>query len=233
MIEFHDVQFRWHRDGPLLLDIPTFQVKTGQRVFLEGPSGSGKTTLLNILGGIALPEKGSIEVNGTDITRLRGAARDAFRADHIGIIFQMFNLIPYLSPVDNIILPCRFSKRRDAAARKKSNSAKEEARRLLNQMQLDKSADINSPAFELSIGQQQRVAAARSLIGSPALIIADEPTSALDNEIRQIFINLLFNEVADAEATLLFVSHDSSLAGYFDRCIKLPALNEANKSDTY
>ena len=145
----------------------------------------------------------------------------------------MFNLVPYLSSIDNILLPCRFSQRRDKVARIKSSSVKKEALRLLMKMQLNSATIINSPAFELSIGQQQRVAAARSLIGSPDLIIADEPTSALDHDIRQKFINLLFEEVAGAGATLLFVSHDPFLSDQFDRRIQLADINKAKKIDTY
>jgi len=226
MIQLRDVRFRWNREGPLLLDIPTFKVEAGEKVFLEGPSGSGKTSLLNLLGAISAPEHGSVQVNGTDLGQLTGAARDSFRADHIGIIFQMFNLIPYLSPLDNIILPCQFSARRNASVIKR-NGVKEEGLRLLAHMQLNDVVNIGSPALELSVGQQQRVAAARSLIGSPELIIADEPTSALDHDIREIFLKLLFEEVANAGITLLFVSHDASLAGWFDRRIKLNDINEA------
>ena len=118
MIELSNVRFRWGRDTPLVLNIKKFQVNMGERVFLQGPSGSGKTTLLNMLGGVALPETGTVRVNGTDLTQLQSAARDAFRADHIGIVFQMFNLIPYLSPIDNVTLACRFSQRRHAVARR-------------------------------------------------------------------------------------------------------------------
>ena len=226
MIQLRDVRFRWNREGPLLLDIPTFKVEAGEKVFLEGPSGSGKTSLLNLLSAISVPDHGSVEVNGTDLGQLTGAARDSFRADHIGIIFQMFNLIPYLSPLDNIILPCQFSARRNASVIKR-NGVKEEGLRLLAHMQLNDVVNIGSPTLELSVGQQQRVAAARSLIGSPELIIADEPTSALDHDIREIFLKLLFEEVANAGITLLFVSHEASLAGQFDRRIKLNDINEA------
>ena len=229
MIELSEVRFRWHHDAALVLDIPKFEVKAGERIFLEGPSGCGKTTLLNVLGGVVVPENGSVKVNGTEITQLNSAKRDAFRADHIGIIFQMFNLIPYLSPIDNITLPCRFSRQRHAAAQKNSGSVEEEARRLLTQMQLPEDATKNFSAFELSTGQQQRVAAARALIGAPALIIADEPTSALDHDVRQTFINLLFNEITGTGTTLLFVSHAPDLAEQFDCRIKLSDINEANQ----
>ena len=228
MIELSDVRFRWHRSAPLLLDIPKLKIEDGERVFLEGLSGSGKTTLLNLLGGIVLPEEGYIEVSGTDLTQLTNAERDAFRADHIGIIFQMFNLIPYLSSLDNITLPCRLSRRRLIMARNKSLSPEEEALRLLMRMEIEDATLISSPAFKLSIGQQQRVAAARSLIGSPKLIIADEPTSALDHGVRKVFVKLLFNEVAETGSTLLFASHDSSLGQHFDRQIKLTQINRLN-----
>ena len=228
MIELGNVRFRWGSDAPLVLDIQKLNVNVGERVFLEGPSGSGKTTLLNILGGVALPEGGIVQVNGTDLTRLKSRARDAFRADHIGIIFQMFNLIPYLSPLENVKLACRFSRRRHALAASKSSNTEEEALRLLMRMQLNEAAIMHSPAFELSIGQQQRVAAARSLIGSPELIIADEPTSALDHDVRRVFIKLLFDEIADTGAPLVFISHDPSLADQFDRRIKLTDINKVH-----
>ena len=177
-----------------------------------------------------MPEIGSVKVNGTEFTQLNSAKRDAFRADHIGIIFQMFNLIPYLSPIENITLPCQFSRRRHTAAKKRNlGSVEEEARRLLTKMQLTEDAIMNFSSFELSTGQQQRVAAARALIGSPALIIADEPTSALDHDIRQNFIKLLFDEITGTGTTLLFVSHAPDLAEQFDRRIKLSDINEANQ----
>jgi len=228
MIELSDVRFRWLPDAPLVLNIKSFQINSGERVFIQGPSGSGKTTLLSMLVGIAMPETGAVKINGTNLPQLKSAERDAFRAEHIGIIFQMFNLIPYLSSIENIILPCQFSQNRNAVAIGKSNNVESEARRLLSQLQLHDETTINSPAFGLSIGQQQRVAAARSLIGSPRLIIADEPTSALDLDVRQTFMNHLFHEVADTGTTLLFVSHDPNLAEQFDRHIKLSDINKVN-----
>ena len=230
MIELNDIRFRWHREAPLVLEMPKFKVEAGERIFLEGPSGCGKTTLLNLLGGVVVPEIGSVKVNGAEFTKLSSAKRDAFRADHIGIIFQMFNLIPYLSPIENITLPCQFSRRRHTEAKKRNlGSVEEEARRLLTKMQLTEDAIMNFSSFELSTGQQQRVAAARALIGSPALIIADEPTSALDHDVRQTFINLLFNGITGTGTTLLFVSHAPDLAEQFDCRIKLSDINEANQ----
>ena len=226
MIEICDIRFRWDSKTPVVLNIPSFQILAGELVFLEGPSGSGKTTLLNLLSGMVLPEQGSVSVNGEIITRLTDGARDRFRADHIGVMFQMFNLIPYLSSLANVTLPCSFSSRRSTMAAKNGGSLANEASRLLTRMQLGDVATINSPAYQLSIGQQQRVAAARSLIGSPELIIVDEPTSALDNEACQMFIKLLFEEVKKAEMTLIFISHDTRLAEYFDRRISLVDINQ-------
>jgi putative ABC transport system ATP-binding protein len=225
MIALSEVRFRWLPTDPLVIDIAEFTVADGERVFLEGPSGSGKSTLLNLLGGTATPEQGEIRIDGTSLADLGLGARDAFRADRIGFIFQMFNLIPYLSLVDNVILPCRFSTRREQAARDKSGSVEAEARRLLQNMEIDVDAMANRPVAGLSTGQQQRVAVARSLIGAPRLIIADEPTSALDENARRSFMNLLFKEVADASATLLFVSHDVGLAADFDRRMAMSEIN--------
>ena len=152
---------------------------------------------------------------------MSGAARDRFRADHIGYIHQMFNLVPYLSVLENVTLPCRFSRRRISRAQRHSPTASAEAQRLLAHLGLDSQRVLRKPVSELSVGQQQRVAAARALIGSPELIIADEPTSALDAANREAFIELLFNECDETGSTLLFVSHDASLGPMFDRAVQL------------
>ena len=227
MIRMSDVCFRWRRADPLVLEIAGLEVAAGERAFIKGPSGSGKTTLLNLLGGVAVPEAGRILVMDTDISALPGARRDAFRADHIGFIFQMFNLLPYLSLIDNVLLPCRFSPTRRQRALARATSLEAEARRILGHMELDTDALASRPVSRLSMGQQQRVAAARALIGAPELVIADEPTSALDADIRRSFLDLLFREVAEAGAALLFVSHDASLEGAFDRTIALAEINRA------
>ncbi len=228
MIRMSDVRFRWRRTDPLVLDISRLEVAAGERVFIKGPSGSGKTTLLNLLGGVAVPEAGGISIMDTDIVALGGARRDAFRADHIGFIFQMFNLVPYLSLVDNVTLPCRFSAARRRRVLERAGTLEAEARRLLGQMGLDVDALASRSVAQLSMGQQQRVAAARSLIGAPELIIADEPTSSIDAEVRRAFLDLLFGEVMQAGTTLLFVSHDPSLEAAFDRTLALAEINRAD-----
>ena len=232
MIDLQDVRFRWRPQDAPVLDIPSFTVAAGERVFLAGPSGSGKTTLLNLLGGVAQAEAGRVEVDGTDLSTLSGAARDALRAERIGFIFQMFNLIPYLSVLDNVTLPCRFSRARSEAARAAAGSVEAEAERLLRHMEIGQQALLHRPAAALSTGQQQRVAVARSLIGRPRLVIADEPTSALDRDVRRAFMELLFREIETAGATLLFVSHDETLAAQFGRTVKLAEINRAEFDHT-
>lgn len=227
MVRLRDVRFRWRPRDPLVLDIQSLDVGDGERVFIEGPSGSGKTSLLNLLGGVMVPEAGSISIQDTEITALPGASRDAFRANHVGFIFQMFNLMPYLSLIDNVVLPCLFSSRRRTQAVERGGTLEGEARRILGHLELDADELAKRPVTRLSIGQQQRVAAARALIGAPPLVIADEPTSSLDANVRRRFLDLLFKEVAEAGSTLLFVSHDTRLEEGFDRSIALMDINSA------
>ena len=226
-IELHDLVFGWPT-GPTVLDIARFDVARGEKVFLRGASGSGKSTLLGIIGGVLQPRQGSIRVLGTELASLRPGARDRFRGDHIGFIFQMFNLIPYLSVLDNVLLPVRFTPQRGAAFAA-GGALRDEARRLLVALGLHEPALQNRAVTELSIGQQQRVAAARALLGSPELIIADEPTSSLDQDARSDFLRLLMQECARSSATLLFVSHDTSLGSLFDRSIALREINRATQ----
>lgn len=209
-----------------MLQIEAFDLAYGERLFLRGPSGSGKSTLLGLIAGVLEAQSGRINVLGDDLAGLPGRARDRIRADHLGVIFQMFNLVPYLSVVQNVILPCRFSKRR-LNETNQAGGAESEARRLLLQLGLDDEDLLQRTVTELSVGQQQRVAAARALIGNPSLIIADEPTSALDADSRDRFINLLSAEAQKTKAALLFVSHDASLAPLFDRAVDLSEINRA------
>lgn len=227
VIEVSDLRFSWQEKGSDILSIPALAIHRGEHVFIKGPSGSGKTTLLNLLGGLILPRRGTIQVLGQSLGQLSGAARDRFRAEHIGFVFQMFNLIPYLSLIDNTLLPCRFSGRRKERALANSTNLEEEARRLLRHLELDTDELEHKPVTRLSMGQQQRVAVARALIGRPELIIADEPTSALDQEARSRFLDLLFQEAKDAGATILFVSHDGTLEHRFTRHMPLAGINRA------
>lgn len=224
-IEIKSVVFAWPGQAPVL-NVDRFSLSRGERVFLVGPSGSGKSTLLGLIAGVSKPQQGEINVLGADMAALSDSRRDALRADQLGVIFQLFNLLPFLSPIENVLLPLRFS---SARARRVEGSDRSEALRLLNRLGL--AGDVlTRPAVNLSVGQQQRVAAARALIGSPGLVIADEPTSALDADTRDAFIGLLKEECARTGAALLFVSHDPGLAGSFERVVDLREINTAGET---
>lgn len=228
-IELDQLIFRWPGQTTACLDISHLVVARGEHVFLHGPSGSGKSTLLAVLGGVAVPASGRAVVLGQDLTRIGARARDRLRATHIGFLFQQFNLLPWLSAMENVLLPCTFSAERKARATAR-HGQREEAARLLTQLDLAP-ALWQKPATELSVGQQQRVAAARALIGGPEILIADEPTSALDAARQQIFVDLLLRECGAAKASLIFVSHDERLAAHFKRHIALNEINRAAHDD--
>ena len=210
-----------YEPGRTVLDVAHLRVEAGERVFLGGPSGSGKSTLLGLIAGVLAPTAGHVRVLGTDLAGLPGAERDAFRGARVGVIFQMFNLLPYLSVLDNVLLPTRFS----AARRARLADPRAEAARLLEALGLGDAELLARGVSALSIGQQQRVAAARALLGRPELVIADEPTSSLDWDARAQFLDLLVRECDAAGSTLLFVSHDRTLAPLFDRSVQLGDLN--------
>jgi len=227
IIDLIDVTFAWP-GAPILLDIAAFQMAPGERLFLRGASGSGKSTLLGLIAGVLQAQSGKIGVIDQDMTTLNSSQRDGLRADHLGVIFQMFNLVPYLTVTQNVALPCQFSARRREAV-KAAGGMETEVRRLLRRLDLDDDGLLARKVTDLSVGQQQRVAAARALIGGPKLIIADEPTSALDTDRRDKFINLLMEEATASGAALLFVSHDHQLSGPFDRALDLDEINRAAK----
>ncbi|HVY04878.1 MAG TPA: ABC transporter ATP-binding protein [Burkholderiales bacterium] len=227
VIEISRLRYSWSRGLPDVVDIEGLRVEAGERLFLRGPSGSGKSTLLSLLAGVALPQAGTLKVLGEEIGRMRGAARDRFRADHVGFIFQMFNLIPYLSVLENVCLPCGFSAVRKKRAIEAAGNVEAEATRLLGHLDMAHPDILHRPAAALSVGQQQRVAAARALIGAPEIVIADEPTSSLDEDRRAAFIDLLFRVCDERRSTLLFVSHDATLGSRFDRVVAFDEINRA------
>ena len=228
ILDLKNVCFSWKNSGRELLNLPEFLVVKHEHVFLQGPSGSGKSTLLALAGGILVSESGTLKVLGKEIKSLSSSARDAFRVDHIGFIFQLFNLLPYLSIEENVMLPLSFSKIRAERAGSTKLDQVSEAHRLLRALELEEPLAQKSPVIELSVGQQQRVAAARALIGNPELVIADEPTSALDSDLRHSFLELLFSECKKSGTTLLFVSHDSSLSELFKKEISMSEINIVN-----
>ena len=213
-----------YEPAPTLINIDHFDIKSGESVFLKGPSGSGKSTLLGLIGGVLAPQAGKLSLCGSDMTTISSGKRDKIRADHLGIIFQQFNLLPYIGVLQNCTLPCRFSLRRRQRAIDSSGSVLAEAEALIRGLGLTEEEFLR-PVRELSVGQQQRVAVARALIGGPDLIIADEPTSALDHDNRDRFIDLLNHNRKTYGTALLFVSHDQTLASHFDRSVSLSELN--------
>jgi putative ABC transport system ATP-binding protein len=223
VLQFRDVRYAWPGAGSDCLAIGELHLGAGRTLFLYGPSGCGKSTLLGLMAGVLIARQGSVALLGRAWAALHGGARDARRADHVGVIFQQFNLLPYLTVLDNVLLPCRFSAARAARC---AGSPLAAARSLLERVALP-AALWARRADALSVGQQQRVAAARALIGAPELVIADEPTSALDGALRDDFMALLLGECAAAGSSLVFVSHDERLAARFDELLSLPALNRA------
>ena len=211
----NSVRFSWSGAGEPDLVVEDLAVAKGGHLFVEGPSGSGKSTLLGLLAGVTQPQQGTVEILGKKVSSLGAAERDKFRADHLGYIFQMFNLIPYLSVIENVTLPLNFSSRR----MERVPDPKAEASRLLEHLGMADCRDRT--VTKLSVGQQQRVAAARALIGAPEVLLADEPTSALDDGHSESFIDLLFEECKSAGTTLVFVSHDRTLSRLFDRSYAL------------
>ena len=214
--------------GEDILSIDSLEIEATRRVFLYGPSGCGKSTLLSMIGGVLVPREGSVSILGRDLSAAKGSERDRIRADHLGIIFQQFNLVPYLSVVENVCLPCRYSQRRLKRAESDDGTVEASAARLLSELGIDERLRARR-STDLSVGQQQRVAAARALIGRPELIIADEPTSSLDADRRRDFVNLLLSECESAGTTVIFVSHDASLASHFDDAIDLRTINTAER----
>lgn len=211
-----DVRYNWPGRASFGLDVPHFVLGASETVLLLGESGSGKSTLLSLICGTITPRAGRVEVGGTDLAGLSAAGRDRFRAEQIGVIFQQFNLLPFGSVMDNILLPLRFAPERH----KRVTRPREEAAALCSALGLPETV-LNARAGRLSVGQQQRVAAARALIGQPPLIIADEPTSALDATTQATFLDLLFAQSRANGTALLMVSHDARLASHFDRVVEM------------
>ncbi|MFT5277502.1 MAG: putative ABC transport system ATP-binding protein [Glaciecola sp.] len=220
-IFIRNLRFAYNKSMPII-DIVDWQVAKSDHVFLYGPSGCGKSTLLSLLCGILSPSEGTIDILNTDITALKASKRDQFRAKNIGVVFQQFNLVPYLSVHDNIQLAMHFAN---------NNVDKEEAFKritgLLQALQLPNET-LQQKASELSVGQQQRVAIARALVNQPKLLIVDEPTSALDASAKDAFMKVLIQTANQAKAALIFVSHDKSLASHFHRVESLAQMNNAN-----
>ena len=222
-IELKNIAFTY-RPSQFCLNIPSLTVGRSEKVFIHGPSGSGKSTLLNIMAGVLVPASGEVTLLQHKINAMGAAQRDSQRGGHIGFIFQSFNLIPYLTIYENVLLPMKSSKKRRAGLTKGFH---EEIERLA--VRLGLADHLHKKVTQLSMGEQQRVAVARALIGCPEIIIADEPTSSLDEANTESFMRLLMEEHEKSKFSLIFVSHDKRLSEYFDRSLSLPELNSAGR----
>ncbi|MEM0929150.1 MAG: ATP-binding cassette domain-containing protein [Pseudomonadota bacterium] len=217
-----EVRFRYREDADHQFILDQLSVRREETVLLTGESGAGKSTVLGLLCGVLAASAGSIMVGGHTISGQSGSKRDRIRADHIGYIFQSANLLPYLSPTDNVLLAGQFAKARAGKAGTSPDARRAHAEALLDRLGV---GSITRSASTLSVGQQQRVAAARALFGSPDLLVADEPTAALDNHNRDRFFELFLSEAKKNGAGALVVSHDTSVVPLFDRHIDLRSLS--------
>jgi len=220
-LHISQLRFRWPGQGHDVLELTNMALPAGDRLLVRGDSGCGKSTLLSLAAGVQLPSAGEVSLLGQAWQALSARQREQRRADHVGYVFQQFNLLPYLSVLDNVMLPCRLSARRA----QRSGHPKQAAQHLLAALDLAPRL-WSRPASQLSVGQQQRVAAARALIGQPELVIADEPTSALDERRRDAFMQLLIEQCQQAGSALLFVTHDERLQAYFEHTLHMPGVAE-------
>ena len=214
VLQCENLVFKYASSG-FELRVPAFSMDAGETVFLEGDSGSGKSTLLNLMAGVLLQQAGHVSLMGKNLNTLSASQCDALRVDHIGFLFQQFNLLSYLSVLDNVTLPCKFSRRRKDHALSAGGNIEKAAVDLLGALGMG--GYLQQAVSTLSVGQQQRVAAARALIGKPDLIIADEPTSALDANHQSLFVELLLSQAAQQNTAVLLVSHDPRLAQHCER----------------
>lgn len=211
MISLTGIRFRYPKATFELL-VDALSVSARERIAVVGPSGSGKTTLLNLIAGLTTPQTGSVRVNDIAVNDLNDRRRRTFRAQNIGFIFQDFELIDYLSVRDNILHPFRITD-----GLKLTKDVRGRAEQLAARVGL--AEKLNRLPSALSQGERQRVAICRALAPSPALLLADEATGNLDPENKQLILDLLFDIVAEENATLLAVTHDHELLPRFDRVI--------------
>ena len=212
MLETLGLEYHYQHGKKIVF--PDIGLKRGQRLLISGFSGCGKTTLLSLIAGALKLQAGDIKFDGINYSTMSSLLLDQFRADHIGYIFQTLNLIPFLSVSENIALGVRFSQSRKS----KVSNLSQEVVRLVSSLGLEREA-LKIPVSRLSVGQQQRVAAARALIGKPDLILADEPTSALDSDTTKKFLNEVMETFDSNKQAIIMVSHDASIAPYFDTVI--------------
>jgi len=220
MIRINNLRFSYP-DSMFRLEIEELVIGPAERVAVIGPSGSGKTTLLNLIAGVDIAEHGSVTIDGTQISQLTDSARREYRIDQIGLVFQTFELLDYLTVLDNILLPLRIGANKQLTQEYQAR-AKDLAGFVGMQDKLDR-----HPA-QLSQGERQRVAVSRALLLEPKLLLADEPTGNLDPLNKHIVLELLQSYATEHSATLVTVTHDQSFLSSFDRVLDFASVNQAN-----
>lgn len=213
-INLSDVLFQYDTTKNNAVFIATnWTLQRGEKIFIQGASGSGKSTLLNLLAGVLEPQKGEVSLLNQPFSVLPAKKRDKFRAEHIGVVFQQFNLIPFLTVLQNVQVAAYFGTSQVSSVETKLSS-------LLEKLSLPLSV-LHQKASELSVGQQQRVAIARALINEPEILLVDEPTSALDSAARDAFMEVLLELCEINNTTLIFVSHDQYLQHCFNTVLNI------------
>lgn len=221
-LELSNIEFSWSKQLAPLFSIESLFLQQGQTLFIGGPSGCGKTSLLSLITGIQLARQGTCQVLGTNLGQLSSSERDRFRGEHLGLIFQQFNLLPFLTVQENIELPSKLFASRYNKSVQNFGSVQKHIDVLCDALNL--SLDLRQrQANLLSVGEQQRVAAARALLGCPALIVADEPTSALDEENKIDFLKLLLTTARAQNSSVITVSHDMRISAQFDQIFLMPS----------
>ncbi len=216
MISVSDLRF-CYPGGEFELNVPDLWVTQGEKLAVIGPSGSGKTTLLHLMAGIRLPQTGTVITDGIEVTNLDDGARRDFRIRRIGMVFQEFELLEYLTVLDNILLPYRINR-----SLKLDEAVRRRAADLAGQVGIgDKTHRLST---KLSHGEKQRVAVCRALIAEPVLLLADEPTGNLDPNNTQRVLDILLDAAESTGATLVTVTHDHDLLPKFDRKIDVTDL---------
>ncbi len=214
LVEIDNLVFSYKARAPIL-KLPRFTLNKSEHLFVKGPSGSGKSTLLGILTGILVPSQGCVHIFGENLGAMRPSERDRFRGKSIGYLAQMFNLIPFMSVVDNICLPIALHKMSF------NSDLKTRVQRLMKELDIDSLA--KQKVSHLSMGQQQRVAAARAFLLEPPLVVADEPTSSLDELNKNELMKCLFALADQSGSTLILASHDLSLTAPFPKILDMTA----------